>query len=251
MKKRNIIISILVMGLSFLLVGFTTTDLQKDFASFDRAFIPPLALTNQEKLKPSKKGMKLLKQNWKFFKTKYYDLTPQDPGWKKDFDMIDEKIMEADKIVKGMKNLMTAHEVLEEIRFITLELRKRNKIEYYIDPLTVFHSYMEEIFHTGEENEPGDLTDEDINSLKETLSEAKKIWAEIGKVDLNVEVFGFDADKLAQLKEFHRKETKALKMLEKAIEDKDKPSIIKAAKGVKPNYAKLYKLFGDFESIRK
>lgn len=81
---------------------------------------------------PSKKAMKILKQNWKTFRARYYDSNPQDPLWKNDFDKIDNQIMEADNIVKGGKDLMQAHEALEEIRIITKDLRTRNKIVYYI-----------------------------------------------------------------------------------------------------------------------
>ena len=57
MEKRNTIMLILILGLSLLLTGFNQATLKRDFVSFDQAFIPPLALTRAEKVKPSKNDM--------------------------------------------------------------------------------------------------------------------------------------------------------------------------------------------------
>jgi hypothetical protein len=251
MIKEKIGMVVFLFSLLLLLTGFNKAELKKDFVSFDRAFIPPLALTKGEKLKPSKKGMKLLKDNWGTFKAKYYDSNPQDPKWKEDFHKIEKKILEADSLVKGGKDLIAAHEELEEIRIITMNLRKRNNIPYYIDPLTQFHSLMEEIFHMADDNEPEDLTEKDMDELSDLSSKASKLWQQIVHSEFDKDLFGFDDLMTAKMKKLLMVESEALGKLRKAIEKKDRPMIIKAGKGIKPNYAKLYKLFGDFESIKK
>jgi hypothetical protein len=162
---------------------------------------------------------------------------------------IEQQIVDADRIVTRGNNLMEAHEALEEIRFITLEMRKRNHIEYFMDPLTEFHSYMEEIFHTGQDNNPDDLRDEDIEALAFTLSEAIKLWDDIGGIAFDQDLYGFDDQQVMTMKNLHKAEAQSLARVDEAIKAKDKPAIIKAAQGVKPNYAKLYKMFGDFEKV--
>ncbi|MBW1945898.1 MAG: hypothetical protein JRJ51_24185, partial [Deltaproteobacteria bacterium] len=226
-------------------------DIKKDFVAFDRAFIPPLAITNQEKVKPSRKAMKILIPNWETFKAKYYDSNPKDAKWKENFDHIDRQIQESAKIVKSGKNLMSAHEELEEIRIITLELRKRNHIDYYLDPLTRFHILMEEIFHTGKDNSPEDLDKGMINDLKETVAEAKALWQEIERVPFDKDLYGFTDPMVAQMKGFQKAEAVALDKVRMATESGDKKVIIKTAKGVKSNYAQMYKMFGDFDRIKK
>ena len=249
MKKKNMIRVAFLMGMSLLLLGFTQVDLKKDFVMFDKAFIPPLALTNAEKVQPSRKAMKILKENWTVFQSKYLDFIADDPEWKGDMAKIGQQIAEADRIVASGKNLMEAHEALEEIRLITLEMRKRNHIEYFMDPLTEFHAYMEEIFHTGQDNNPDDLTDEDIKGLAFTLSEAIKLWNEIGGIAFDQDLYGFDDHQVTAMKNLHKGEAQSLARVDEAIKAKDKPAIIKSARGVKPNYAKLYKMFGDFEKV--
>ena len=49
---------------------------------------------------------------------------------------------------------------------------------------------------------------------------------------------------VAQLKEYQKAEAVALDKVRMAIESGDKKAIIKAAKGVKSNYAQMYKMFG-------
>lgn len=250
MERRNATIVILILGLSLLLTGFSKATLKKDFVSFDKAFIPPLALTRAEKAKPSKKAMKLLKENWGTFKAKYYEANPNDPSWKADFNKVDQKIMEAAKTVKSGKNLMDAHESLEEIRYIFLELRKRNGINYYIDPLSEFHVFMEVIVHTADENDPDTLDDSDKQTIREQYDQASKIWHRIKTSEFDRDLYGFNDEKMAQMKKLLKMESEALNKLGKALEVNNNALIIETGKAIKPNYAKLYKLFGDFERIK-
>jgi len=251
MKMRKFMLGLLLPCLLFILPAAVHADIIKDFVAFDRAFIPPLAITNQEKVNPSKKAMKILMQNWEGFKAKYYDSNPQDPGWKEDFDHIDQQIQKAAEIVKSGTNLMSAHEALEEIRIITLELRTRNKMDYYLDPLTEFHTLMEAIFHTGKDNKPEDLDQGMITDLKETVTEAQALWQKIGSMPFDKDLYGFTDQMVGQMKGYQRAETAALDKVQKAIEGGDKKAILQAAMGVKDNYAQVYKMFGDFDPIKK
>ena len=241
---------IFILGLSLLLTGFAEATLKEDFASFDRAFIPPLALTRQEKVKPSKKAMKLLKENWGTFKAKHYEANSKDPKWKKDFDKVDQKIMEASNIIKDSKNLIHAHDTLEEIRFIFLELRKRNGIDYYIDPLSEFHEFMEVIVHTAAESDPQTLTVADKETIREEHDQAARIWDKIETASFDSDLYGFDDRRMAQMKKLLKLEAEALNALDRALDSNDHAQIIKTAKAIKPNYAKLYKLFGDFDRVK-
>ena len=40
MQKKHLLMGILTLGICLMLLGFTKVDLLKDFASFDRAYIP-------------------------------------------------------------------------------------------------------------------------------------------------------------------------------------------------------------------
>ena len=195
--------------------------------------------------------MAILNQNWSQFKAEYEKYNPADPDWKKDFDYADAQIKKANEIVNSGKELMSAHETLESVRIQFMELRQRNNIDYYVDYLTEFHEYMEAIFHTGKDNPPESLTEDDIDDLKNHYEEAARVWQKITTASFDKALYDFNDQKAGKMKSFITKETDALNRLKKAIGSKDNTKIVKACMGIKPNYAQLYKLFGNFERVQK
>jgi len=220
--------------------------LMKDFVLLDRAFIPPLLLTNQKKADPSKKAMEVLKAQWAQFKKNHYSAQPKDPGWKQDLDRVESKIMEADQIVLGEKDLMEAHEILETIRYALKSTRSRNGIDYYIDYLSEFHEHMEAILHTANERDEGSFSEKDLQFVTGECAEATRIWTQVQGLPFDRELFGFSDAQEARRKELLEKEAQALQRLQKALEGNDKKLIIASAKEIRPPYSQLYLLFGDF-----
>ena len=251
MKKLLVLVGISILLVTASASANSHTELIKAFVSFDQAFIPPLAITNQEKVKPSKKAMAILNQNWSEFKPAYENYNPTDPNWKKDFEYADAQIKKANGIVDSGKDLFSAHETLESVRIQFKELRRRNNIDYFLDYLTEFHEYMEAIFHAGKDNAPESLTDDDIDDLNNHRETAAGLWQKINTLPFDSSLYGFNDQKTGQMKAFMAAETEALNRLKKAIQSKDNTKIVKACMGIKPNYAKLYKMFGDFERVKK
>lgn len=223
--------------------------LLSDFAAFDRAFIPPLALTNQEKVAPSKKAIEILKTNWAEFKARHYKGKPKDPKWKQDLDRVESKILESEGIILTERDLMDAHEILESIRFALMGLRKRNGIDYYLDHLSEFHEHMEAIVHTASERDAGSVTEKDRDILKKECAEAVRVWDRIQDFAFDQNLFGFNEQKETRRKELIKMESQALSRLQKALERDDPDLILKSAKEIRPHYAALYKLFGDFRRV--
>ncbi|MBF0280809.1 MAG: hypothetical protein HQM13_23660 [SAR324 cluster bacterium] len=225
--------------------------LQRDMVSFDQAYIPALALTSQEKSGPSKKAMELLKSNWSGFKKNYYDKNRKDFSWKKDFDHIDELILKADRIVKSGKNLKDAHEELEGIRNVFLALRQRNGINYFVDYLTEFHEPMEGIVLSALKKTPETLTSENVNTIRNLLPQTISLWEKIQKDSFDQELFRFNDSKITQMKKLMKSEGMALEQLQNALEGSDHALLIKRSVAIKPNFAKLFMMFGDFETLKK
>ena len=249
MFKKHVLTALILCLTAVAFAGAAQADVISDFVKFDQAFIPPLALTNAEKVGPSTKGMKILKAAFTDLKSSQDNAFPDDPAWKTDFDRIEAIIAKADQIVLSKKDLMDAHEALEEVRHITLDMRTRHNIQYFMDPLTRFHTLMEELFHAGLDNKPEDLDDTMLAGLADTAQEASEVWAAVGQFPFDPQVYGLGPKKTEAMKELYQKEAQALDNMEKALAAKDKAAVIAAAKGVKPNYANYYKLFGDFDRI--
>lgn len=230
-------------------VALGDESLTKDFVSFDRAFIPPLSLTNQEKAEPSKKAIGILKEEWGRFKAGHYNANPKDAKWKQDLDLVASKILQAERIILSGKNLMEAHETLEEIRYAFMATRKRNGIEYYIDHLSEFHEHMEAIVHAASDTTPASFSDKEKTFIAKECAEATRIWSRTQQLPFDKELFRFDDRRESKRQELLQKEAAALKNLQNALDSGDASQIIPAAKAVRPNYAQLYMLFGDYSAF--
>jgi hypothetical protein len=216
----------------------------------DKSDIAALALTSQGKVAESRKAMEILSESWKGFKQRYYDANPGDSQWKKDFDAADHMIAEASQIVASDRKVTDAHEALEEIRMVMMKLRARNGIEYFVDRLTAFHEPMEVIVLAAKDKTPETLADADIQRIRNMLPEAEELWKHVVAGDLDGPTYQLDASQLERARKLIQTEQQALAALKSALAAGDKQDIIKAAVGVKPNFAALFMTFGDFAPFK-
>jgi hypothetical protein len=98
---------------------------------------------------------------------------------------------------------------------------------------------------------PETLSDADIGTIKKLLIEALQDREVIRNADFDRVLFSFSAEKDARRKENVEAETKALDKLTKVLEGEDnKSAIIKATMAIKPNFAKLFIMFGDAAAVK-
>lgn len=225
------------------------TYLRADMATLDRAFVAALALTSQEKPEPSRKSMAVLVPTWKAFQAKYISVNPADGQWRADFDTVDGMIERADELVRAGGALVAAHDELEGVRITMMALRERNGIAYYLDHLTRFHEPMEAIVLAGKEKTPETLTAADVEAIRSHLPLAHECWNAALAADFDAALFGFPAEKQAAMKRLIAAESESLAQLQAAIDGGDPALTIQRAVGIKPSFAALFMLFGDFETV--
>lgn len=225
------------------------TEMQKAFARLDKAFIPALALTSAEKIKPSAKAMEILQSEWRLFNAAYQDANLADGQWRADFDLADQAIENASKIVDGGTGLVAAHVVLEQIRLAFWKLRERNGIDYFTDYLTEFHEEMEVIVLAVKGKNPSSLTESDVTKIREHLPSAKAGWERVIAANLNAELFSFSEAQIGQIHALLGKEKAALMDLEEVLKGNNREELIKASAAIKPIFAQVFKMFGDFRRI--
>jgi hypothetical protein len=247
MKRLGVLLLVLFAGL---LMGFSKNDLRQDMVKLDKAYIAALALTSQGKVAESRKAMEILGGSWNQFKDRHYGANPDDPQWKKDLDAVDHMIAEAAQIVVSDRKVTDAHEALEEVRMVMMKLRARNGIEYFVDQLTAFHEPMEAIVLAAKDKTPETLSDADMQRIRETLPEAEKLWARAMAENLDGPTYQLEASQLERARKLMQAEQQALAALKSALAGGDKPSIIKAAVAIKPNFAALFMTFGDFTPFK-
>ena len=222
----------------------SSNTLVKDMVALDRQYIAALALTSQQKLKPAADAMARLLPLWKSFNYKHSNMVKKDTAWKTDMVKIDHYIQAANKIVKTGKNLIDAHEELEQVRIVMMHARERLHIDYFIDHLTRFHVPMETLVLTVKGKSASDISSETVAKMKTELKMAKSLWQKVIQAEVDKNLFGFSDEKANMVKGLKLKETEALARLETALAAGNHDVIIKAGVAIKPPFAKMFMLFG-------
>ncbi len=238
--------------LLFLMIGLTYTlaideTLLKDMVEFDKAYIPALAFTTEGNAAKSNIAITKVVLQWTDFVRKYKDASPSDNQWAIDLDSVSHHIQKAKQIILKNKDVVPAHEELEPIRLTLKHLRERHLVNYYIDLLTDFHAPMEGLVLSVKGKQIEEITPELIATMSLTLQKAKVIWAEVEGASFDANLFGFDETKQKSLAKKIQSERESLTQMEKALLGDDKSLIIKSSLAIKPPFAQLFKMFGDFK----
>lgn len=245
MKKCFLLILGLVLVLSTAIPLGAASPLEKDMAAFDKAYITALVSTSQGRRATSKKAMERLMTEWTAFKKTHADDIIKSKADKADLTIIDQMLADAKRIVRANGSLNEAHIILEGVRDVFLNIRKRNSIDYYMDYITGFSKPMNAIVLTARGKTADTLTDFMLSRIKYNFKLALQSWENLQKASFDPELYSFDAKKEAQRQACIKAETEALNKLKKALNEGDKEAIIKAAVGIKPNFDSLFLLFSD------
>ncbi|NTW07491.1 MAG: hypothetical protein HGA29_06575 [Syntrophaceae bacterium] len=250
MKKYFFAASVIVLIFITALPLSAASLLEKDMAAFDKAYITAMISTSQGKRATSKKAMERTMVEWASFKKTHADDLIKSNADKADLIIINQMLSDAKRIVRANGSLNEAHIILEGVRDVFLNIRKRNSIDYYIDYITGFHKPMNAIVLTARGKTPETLTESMLSRIKYNFKLAWQSWENLQKASFDPELFSFDAKKEAQRQACIKAETEALNKLKKVLNEGDKEEIIKAAVGIKPNFDSLFLLFSNFENVR-
>jgi Tfp pilus assembly protein PilN len=220
-------------------------DIVVDSASFDKAYIAALALTSQNEAEKSKQSMVRLNQAWQSYAGIYRAYKPADAAWKNGFADIDSAIAKADAQVTRGDSLAAAHDTLEPVRVILMQLRRKNGIDYYVDYQTAFHEPMEEAVLTAKGKTADTLTQQDMEKMRRLIPTLEARWSALQNAKFEAAQFGFDAARNAKLRHYSELETLAIAALKRALAESDKAAIIQRALAIKPPFAQMFMLFGD------
>ena len=143
-------------------------------ASFDRAYIPVLALTSQGKAEASSKAMTILKAEWPRWVSENAGAYA-DQGWSQAIAKVGQVIAESEALI-AKSDLAGAHEALEQVRDILMTQRDARAISYYVDGLNHYHEAMEELAAVTAGKTAESLTAGDIERLASLLPETRALW---------------------------------------------------------------------------
>lgn len=75
---------------------------------------------------------------------------------------------------------------------------------------------------------------------------ARKLWKSIVNARFDAGLFEFSPAKTAMLRKSIQKENRTISRLERALGTNNRKEIIKASLALKANFARVFKLFGNF-----
>jgi hypothetical protein len=228
-----------------LLAGCTHRAIETDMATFDRAYIPALALSSAGNREGTVVALEVLKLQWTRFRERHYKGKPDDALWNTDLDDVDARIGRAEVLAEA-DSLEAAHDELEGVRRRMLELRRRNGIEYFPDRLVDFHDPMEAIFLTAKQRGAAGMDSTTLAALKQLAANARAAWDKVLTAPLDAGKLRLDAAAVAKAKELIAAESEALDRLDAALAGGEAAAVYEAGLAVRPPFARLYMVFGDF-----
>lgn len=216
-------------------------------SALDRAYIPALGLSGQSgDLARARKAFLAFEKAWEGFRERFAAQPDFDREWSRDLAGVQEAVEESRAALMENSNGPAAHEALERVRMILLESRDRQRIRYFLDSLTLFHNFMEDLL---EETPTGTLAEWDeaeklgfTADLEVCLALWKKAKAREGLLP--------QAELPAKAVETYVLQWQAidglLNQIRGALAARDEAALRAALKQLKPNFVKTFFLFGDF-----
>jgi hypothetical protein len=258
MKKFLVMVVSALFGLALFSGTAIAKDdsLEKDFALLEKSYIPPLFYTSNMKMTASIKSMEDYRKAWNAFKGEYYFYRADQANWQGYFDEIEWAIQRAEAVVaaaqakKAPEMLPQAHEELEHVRAVMLDLRGKNGFSKFItDKLTIYHDPMEKIVLTLKDIDPSTIDDAMMEELALTLKEGWKAFEDAEKCPVDQALWNFTDAQIAAYYNGMATERAALERFEAALLARDK-NAMKAAAAVpvmKVPFVTAYSGFGDMQ----
>ena len=168
-----------------------------------------------------------------------------DSKWPRDVSRIAQCIAVAQAELKSGESLK-AHEELEPIRDILMEARRRNKLDYPLDSLSQFHATMEAIVKPAMRLDVASIDEEQIARFAKLAQQAEQEWSLVEQAEFDLALFGKTEQQQEPFPAMLRAEREAIRRLNHSLTSDNNEAVLKAARGLKPPFAKVYMFFGDF-----
>jgi hypothetical protein len=221
-------------------------DFDSALAAWNTFYKRSLHATQGEKPEVAKRPLEMSREAWYQVISRYYEEPPaeyaKDPRWQGDLAAITGHLHLGEWLVAA-GDMETAHETLEPVRRIWLEIRERNGVRHFGDKLTRFHEVMEPVVLWGTGQTHGGVTDENIEEFYAKVVALDDAWQQVAR-------FGFyPTQQLGpggqrQYGRFMADAENAVEQLRYTVEDRLLDEIPEAAAAVKQAFVPLYMVFG-------
>ncbi|MCX5831516.1 MAG: hypothetical protein NT140_06480 [Deltaproteobacteria bacterium] len=241
--KTVVIAGLLITGLAA--QGFAAPSLVSEMAALDQILIPVASLSNQGKLDATRTAVVRLQLQWTIFFASARDAFPGDAEWTRGLETVKDSIAEAGQAAQE-GNLPKIHEVLEGVRITFEELREKRNIEYYLDGFSKYRVVRDKTIAILTGKKAPDLTEADIRFVSSMVPVLKATWASVQAVNLDAELFHFDAAKIAEIRSAMDSVRKDIAKLESVAPGGTRDQVFEVLSRLKSSLTKAFLMFGKF-----
>lgn len=155
------------------------SDFEAAYLHWNTFYKRSLMATRSGTQESAKRPMSHARERWYGFLAKYYQAPPpefaEDEHWQSNLAAVTGYHHLAEWHLHGGR-MKEAHEALERIRWIWLELRARNDIPWFGDALTRYHAVMEPVVRWGTGAEHGGVTADNIEDFEVEVLKLLEAW---------------------------------------------------------------------------
>jgi len=219
-----------------------STPFEAAYMQWNEPYKRSLLLTSRGNEERAKELVAAAQAQWFTLLDAYY-LTPpaefaEDPLWRTDLAAVTGYLQLAQwQLYSG--DMGAAHDSLEPIRRLWLDLRERNEVPWFGDRLTRYHDLMEPVVMWATGAAHGGVTPDNIDEFDEQLKTLATAWGEIADAARRLRV-----DNRRPLDMILRQNYDALKALDDASAEARYDDLPDAARAVRSAFIQLYMRFG-------
>jgi hypothetical protein len=227
--------------------GAPTDALVSGMVAFDRAYIPALALSSQNKPAASLAAMNIMKEQWSSFERQFGAFSPE-KDWQQGLDNISAALLRSEERLKA-GDAAAAHAALEEVRDIFVRLREQRSIPYYVDFLNHYHESMEKVTAVTAGRTAATLEEEQLRQVGSLLPDARRRWEATLAAPFDAGLHGFPPGKTDELMKAEQAVLAGIVQVEQALRDGDRAALVRTVEAMKPVFTRTFLMFGDFERV--
>ncbi|MBN1458389.1 MAG: hypothetical protein JXA57_02560 [Armatimonadetes bacterium] len=221
-------------------VAAPRSDFERAYIKWNNPYKRALLATRQANPTAAKRTLARARISWYELVYRYWEEPPVqfvgDENWHRDLATITGHLHIAESLALAGK-MYAAHEALEPIRRLWLDMRERNEIPWFGDQLTRYHDVMEPVVAWGTGETGRYVTPENVGEFERAYSEVESAWQELMRAPT-------PPGNTRQFTMLMQQEGKAIADLRQAIETRNWGVIPEVCEELREAFVALFTGFG-------
>lgn len=216
------------------------SDFETAYMEWNRPYKLALLATRQANATSAERTLTRARMNWYALLYRYWDDPPAqfagDENWQRDLATVTGYLHIAESLALAGK-MYAAHDALEPVRRLWLDMRERNEIPWFGDQLTRYHDVMEPVVSWGTGETGRYVTPDNIEEFEDAFAQLEAAWREVSRAPM-------PAGNTRQFAMLMGEEEKAVADLDQAIRTRNWGVIPEVCEELREAFLPLFMGFG-------